>query len=240
MTGIIDIHAHILPGIDDGAKDWDESRRMLKEAYSQGIRYILATPHYSRRGLPSGIYDLAEKLRREAYKIASDFTIGLGQETYFHEGLVDNLKEGKALTLAGSRYVLVEFDPQVPYGKLYQAVRKITMARYIPVIAHVERYDCLREGTNLAKLWQCDCRLQMNYSSLVGNGLWNREVKWCRKQVQEGRIYCLGTDMHRMDFRRPDIMDSLKWLGGHVEAGKLDALIRGNAYRILQQRKTGD
>lgn len=240
MTEIIDIHAHILPGIDDGSRDWEESRAMLKEAYGQGIRRIIATPHYSRRGLPSGIQDLMERLRREAHEIASDFTIALGQETYFHEGLVENLKCGKALTLAESRYVLVEFDPQVPYQKLYQAVRKLTMARYIPVIAHVERYICLREGKNMAELVQCDCRLQMNYSSLEGNTMWNREVRWCRRQVLEGHIHCLGTDMHRMDYRRPDITKSLKWLTKHVDENRLDALLRGNAYIILQQRKTGD
>ena len=49
MTGIIDIHTHILPGIDDGSRDWDESRRMLEAAYQQGTRCIIATPHYSRR-----------------------------------------------------------------------------------------------------------------------------------------------------------------------------------------------
>ena len=64
MTGVIDIHAHILPGIDDGSRDWDESRRLLEESYRQGIRYIIATPHYSRRGLPSDIYDLSEKHER--------------------------------------------------------------------------------------------------------------------------------------------------------------------------------
>ena len=92
MTGIIDMHAHILPGIDDGSRDWDESRRMLEESYRQGIRYIVATPHYSRSGLPSGIYELAERLKEEAHNIAPDFMTGLGQETYYHEGLVDHLR----------------------------------------------------------------------------------------------------------------------------------------------------
>ena len=127
MTGIIDIHAHILTGIDDGSRDWDESRKMLEESYRQGIRYIIATPHYSRRGLNPDIYDLSEKLREEARRIAPDFRTGLGQETYYHEGLVENLRDGKALTLEGSQYVLVEFDPQVPYMKMYQAVRKLTI-----------------------------------------------------------------------------------------------------------------
>ena len=148
MTGIIDVHTHILPGIDDGARDWDESRRMLETAYSQGIRHIVATPHYSRRGLRPEIYELSARLTEEAKKIAPDFKTGLGQETYYHEGLVENLKQGQALTLEGTRCVLVEFDPQEAYHSLYQAVRKMTMARYIPVIAHVERYFCLREASD--------------------------------------------------------------------------------------------
>lgn len=237
---MIDIHTHILPGIDDGARDWDESRRMLEMAYSQGIRHIVATPHYSRRGLRPEIYELSARLSEEAQKIASDFKTGLGQETYYHEGLVENLKQGQALTLAGTRYVLVEFDPQEAYHSLYQAVRKMTMARYIPVIAHVERYFCLKEGKNLEELLQCGCRLQMNYSSLVGNGIWNREVQWCRRQVLEGRIHILGTDMHRMDYRKPDIQASLGWLEKHVGEHALNALVSSNADTILQKGKTGE
>ena len=112
----------------------------------------MATPHYSRSGLCPEIYELSARLAEEAKKIAPDFKTGLGQETYYHEGLVENLKQGQALTLEGTRCVLVEFDPQEAYHSLYQAVRKMTMARYIPVIAHVERYFCLREGKNLEEL----------------------------------------------------------------------------------------
>ena len=240
MTGIIDVHTHILPGIDDGARDWDESRRMLETAYSQGIRHIVATPHYSRRGLRPEIYELSARLTEEAKKIAPDFKTGLGQETYYHEGLVENLKQGQALTLEGTRCVLVEFDPQEAYHSLYQAVRKMTMARYIPVIAHVERYFCLREGKNLEELVQCGCRLQMNYSSLEGNGIWNREVRGCRRQVLEGRIHILGTDMHRMDYRKPDVRASLGWLEKHVGEQALKALVSSNADKILQKGKTGE
>lgn len=240
MTGIIDIHAHILPGVDDGAKNWDESRKMLEEAYRQGIRHIIATPHYSRRGLTSHIYELADRLQDMARGIALDLEIGLGQETFFHEGLVENLKMGKALTLEGSRYVLVEFEPGVPYEKLYQAVRKMTMSRFIPVIAHVERYICLRKKEHLDGLIHCDCRLQMNFDSLSGNGLWDRDVRWCRKQILEGKIHYLGTDMHGVDYRKPEIEACLEWLERHLAGHELEALLKGNADRILQQRKTGE
>lgn len=86
MTGIIDVHTHILPGIDDGARDWDESRRMLETAYSQGIRHIVATPHYSRRGLRPEIYELSARLTEEAKKIAPDLRPVLGRKRITMKG----------------------------------------------------------------------------------------------------------------------------------------------------------
>lgn len=237
MTGIIDIHAHILPGIDDGARDWDECRSMLREAYDQGIRHITATPHYSRRGLNPGIYDLAARLLEEAGTIGPGFDTGLGQETYFHQGLIENLRQGKALTLEGSRYVLVEFAPQVSAASLYQAARAMLMAGYLPVIAHVERYFCLREGRHMADLLQCGCMLQMNYTSLEGRGIWNREARWCRRQILDGRIHLLATDMHRIDFRKPDLRGSMEWLKKHIGEKELYALVCGNGKKILQKGK---
>lgn len=240
MREKIDIHAHILPGIDDGARDWDECRRMLYEAYRQGIRHITATPHYSRKGLPPGIHDLAARLLEEAGSIGPDFKTGLGQETYFHQGLIENLKQGKALTLEGSRYVLVEFDPRVSGNSLYQAAREMAGSGYIPVIAHVERYVCLRQGNRMDDLVQCGCMLQMNYTSLEARGPWNREAHWCRRQVLDGRIHLLGTDMHRMDYRKPDLERSMEWLEKHLGEIELKALVYGNGEKILQKRKTGD
>lgn len=210
MTGVIDIHAHILPGIDDGSRDRDRNRRLLEESYRQGTRYTIATSHYSRRGLPSSIHGLSERLEEEARKTAPDFQIGLGQKTCYHEGLIENLKNGGVLTLDGSQYVLVEFEPQVPYMKTYQAVRKLTMVGYIPIIAHVGRYACLREDSNMSELVQCDYRLQMNFNSLKGNSTLDKEVRWCRKQVMRNRVYCLGTGIHRMDCREPDIEENFQ------------------------------
>ena len=131
---------------------------------------------------------------------------------------MENLKQGQALTLEGTRCVLVEFDPQEAYHSLYQAVRKMTMARYIPVIAHVERYFCLREGKNLEELVQCGCRLQMNYSSLEGNGIWNREVRWCRRQVLEGRIHILGYG-HAQDGLQEAGCPGKPWMAGKTCGG---------------------
>lgn len=234
MNGIIDIHVHILPGVDDGAADWEETRWMLQCAYEQGIRSLIATPHYSRRQDVDRLKQLAGRLDDEAKRIDSDFQVYLGQEILYFDSLVERLKEGHALTMAGSRHVLVEFMPEVPYKKLYQAVRTVLMAGYYPIIAHAERYRALREEGQMAELAETGCRMQMNYRSLQG-GIFDQNARWCRRQVQNGRIAFLGTDAHHRDYRTPEIAKSLQWLEGHVGEENLEEMTRGNALGVIRQ-----
>lgn len=232
----IDIHAHILPGVDDGSRDRNESRAMLLSAYNQGIRRIIATPHHSRRRGSEGVVQLTEEMAVMAREIDPDFAIYPGQETFYFDGLDAALKEGRALTLAASRYVLVEFDPGVAYQVLYQGIRRLTMARFVPVLAHVERYRCMYEKHNFKEVAQCDCRFQMNYDSLAGP-FWDSRVRWCREQVEEGNIHLLATDMHRMDFRKPDLAKPVAWLSKHVDEKKLKAMVWDNPHAIIKNER---
>lgn len=235
---LIDIHAHILPGVDDGSRGMEESETMLSMAYCQGIRRIIATPHYSRRRGSGGLAELADRLNARAQAIYGDFEILPGHETYYYEGLAEALKSGQALTLAGSRYVLVEFDPGVSYRQLYQGVRKLIMARYVPVLAHMERYLCLRDEGNFRELTQCDCRMQMNYDSLAGP-FWDPGVRWCRKKVEGGCIHLLATDMHRVDYRKPDLEKPMAWLQKHVGERRLRAMVWDNPLAIMKNERMG-
>lgn len=232
MNGIVDIHAHILPGVDDGAADWEEARWMLQCAYKQGINTVIATPHYTHRQDVGRLRKLAGQLDEEAKKIAPDFAVFLGQEILYFDSMVERLKEGQALTMAGSRYVLVEFMPELSYKKLYQAVRTVLMAGYYPVLAHIERYRALRDEGQMEELAETGCHMQMNYRSLQG-GLFDRDARWCRKQVLDGRIQFLGTDMHHKEYRTPEIGKSLEWLEGHIEEGPLGFILQKNAFKIL-------
>lgn len=235
MIKVIDVHAHILPGIDDGSRTMDESVRLLELAAAQGITAAIATPHYSRRGDNANLDKMTEELRAAIRDRLPGFQLYTGQETYYHDSLPERLKEKKAWTLNESLYVLVEFSPQVPYQQLYRGIRRLTEFGYIPVLAHMERYACLRQEKNLKDLMSCNCRLQMNYDSLKGNFL-SSETRWCRKQILEGRIFLLGTDMHRLDFRPPDIKEPLAWLDGHVEPGYLKKMLHDNAVCIIQSK----
>lgn len=235
MSGIIDIHSHILPGIDDGAVDWDESRKMLAAAYQQGIRTIIATPHFSDRQKHFDFRELTEKLDREAKQIDSQFHILPGQEIMYFNSMTEYLKRGMALTLADTRFVLVEFMPDVLFQNLYQWLRKILQAGYIPVVAHVERYHSLRISANLAELSAAGCYFQLNYSSLEGTVL-NSDVRWCRKLMLNHQIHFMGTDMHHYSHRTPVITKSLNWMENHLEPEYLLAVTKGNAQFLLASK----
>ncbi len=232
---IIDVHAHILPGVDDGAKDMNESMKMLLLAASQGITGVIATPHYSRRRVIHNLDQLAEELERRIRRFFPDFFVYLGQETYYHEGLSDRLRDGTALTMAGSRYVLVEFDITVSYEKLYQGIRKLLTAGYLPILAHIERYACLRT-MDTDELLSCGCVLQMNYESLDGHWL-SSNVRWCRSQVKKGSIHLLGTDMHRLNHRPPEIEGAWRWLETHISPEDIERMTYQNPVRIIEKER---
>lgn len=235
MERIIDVHAHILPGVDDGAADWEEARWMLACAYKQGIRTIIATPHYSRRQETGRLRELARQLDAEAKQIAPDFKIFLGQEILYFDSIVEALADGQALTMADSRYVLVEFMPDSSFHKIFQAVRRLLISGYHPIIAHVERYGAMRDEAHMQELIRAGCYLQMNYRSLQGQIL-DRDARWCRRQVLERRIHMLATDMHHKNARTPEIAKNLRWLSDHIDESQLTYMMEKNAGRILSGR----
>ena len=105
--GVVDIHTHVLPGIDDGAEKMALSYRMLRRSYKQGVRKVIATPHYAAyhwRTKPQQIQELMEKLAARVRKAMPDLELYRGQEIQYFEGMVEMLREGKLLTLAGNRH----------------------------------------------------------------------------------------------------------------------------------------
>jgi len=213
--GWIDIHAHVLPGVDDGARDWEESRALLKLAYDQGIRHIIATPHYTYKQDVEKLQDLGSRLDLEAKSIAQDYGISLGQEIMYFESLTAYLDQNKALTLAGSRYVLVEFEPSDSLGRIQRAVRQLIQASYFPVIAHVERYTSLNHLEDLAELVECGAYLQMNSRSLDG-GWTDQRARRCKRCLRKGIIHFIATDMHNPWNRPPDIKNAISWIERNI------------------------
>ncbi len=231
---IIDIHAHILPGVDDGCRSMKEAVKMLVRSYKQGVRAVVATPHDLGGDNPFDYERILDDLRKRINKILPGFKLYLGQETYYKSDLINRLNNGEAYTLGGGRYVLVEFSPGESYSTVFKGLRDISACGYVPVLAHVERYACLRKNKSLKEILEVGCCLQMNFSSLQGS-FFNKNVRWCRRQVKAGVIYVLGTDMHRLDFRPPEISGAIKWLAKNFEKAYIKELVYDNALKMLNQ-----
>ena len=113
--------------------------------------------------------------------------IWTGQEIFYSNSVIRLLEEDKLLTLADSNYVLIEFMPAVPYFEICTAVQNLSRTRYVPVIAHAERYRCLRKGKRLEELIGLDALIQMNYRS-VGGSWHDVTARWCRDNLKKGNI----------------------------------------------------
>lgn len=236
---MIDIHTHILPGLDDGAACMEESLALLRTAERQGMRAVIATPHASEQypaHPPQEIIRLTAQVQREAERMGSRCLIYPGEEIMYREDIFEQLRQGRLLTLAGSPYILVEFHAGTPYSQVRSAVRTAVQHGYRPVLAHAERYACLREEGRTGEIVREGAYLQMNYESLLG-AWYDSDTAWCRRTIRRGQIHFLATDMHNIKDRRPRAAEALLWLGKRADPGYVRRLLYGNALKVLNGRR---
>lgn len=237
MTGLYDIHTHILPGVDDGSRNMQETRRMLQMQRQQGVLHVIAAPHFAvgeRQESPENLRSVLNQVREIAKQIDPEMTIDLGNELLNGPGVITALQQGEALTLAGTRYILVEFLPSDRYSLIYQSLRDYIMEGYIPVVAHMERYEALLSDRNrIVELIMLGAYFQMNAESLMGRRF-SRRPAVCRRLVEEGMIHFIGSDCHRSDHRIPLMQDALAYLSGDFrQSGSFLKLVQGNPQKLM-------
>ena len=231
----IDIHNHILPGLDDGASSEEESMCMLKNAAKQGVISVIATPHCSveYQNKKEEIQLACKKIEKRARaEIDPKFSIYPGQEILYTQDILEKLEKQEVLTMADSSYILVEFMPWTPYSEMYKAVRDLTTKGYAPILAHIERYPALREKDRVDELIETGARMQMNYRP-VGGKWYSETTRWCRKMLKEEKIHFLSTDMHNMKSRKPDTRGAEAWMEKHLDRIYMRAVCYKNAQKII-------
>lgn len=216
MDTYIDIHCHILPGMDDGSDSMETSLRMLRMADEDGISQIILTPHNkpwhkntNHAGMEAKVGQLQERLCREGLGIK----LYAGSELYYHSGLTEELDQGMAETLSGSRYVLVEFDPLADYDYIRNGIYTLLMGGYYPIAAHVERYKNVCCKTDrLIELIEMGCLMQVNAGSIMGQ--YGFAVKGLtRKMLKRGMIHFVATDAHDTERRSPCLSQCAEYIG---------------------------
>ena len=146
--GLFDIHCHIVPSVDDGASSAEEAYKMLQMEYRQGVRNIIATPHYRLQMFETPIKTVEHQflvLKQLARKVAPDLHVYLGCEFHSNMEMVEMLRSGEVHTMAGSRYVLTEFSGSTKASYIRERLYSLLSHGYKPIVAHIERYECMRK-----------------------------------------------------------------------------------------------
>lgn len=240
----IDIHTHILPGVDDGSGSLEESISMLRQAEKENIGSIILTPHQKpdRHCVsPDGMARRVQELREMADREGINIRMYPGGELFYRHSLAEELKSGRVVTLAGSRYVLVEFFPQEQYEYIRNGLYSLLAEGYLPVVAHVERYAQVNGSReHQEELLDMGCYFQVNAGTLTGNaGFGMKRTAW--QLVKRKQVHFIGTDAHRADgSRAPRLLHCAKLLEKKCGSGYAAQLLYRNAEMILQNKELKD
>ncbi|MCR5421118.1 MAG: protein-tyrosine-phosphatase [Lachnospiraceae bacterium] len=234
---IIDIHSHILPGIDDGSNSWETSVEMLKTAEAEGITDMIATPHYKpghRNAPPHVVKELAARLQSKLRELDINVRIHTGNEIMYFSEAAEKLDRGEILTMCDSDFVLVEFMPGDNFRHISGSLDELRYMGYIPILAHVERYECMiSELKNVEELARRDVKMQINAASYTG-ALGHKVKKAVMKMVDNGYIDYIGTDSHDTKRRAPYMAKCMQMLDRRYIREDVDVLTCINALDIIE------
>lgn len=236
---MIDIHTHILPGIDDGSRDFDQSLIMAGEAYNAGFTEIITTSHYM-----TNVYEADKptrvKLIKKYQKLLDDNNIDIklhnGAEIYFSEDFPELVKSGFIPTLANSQYVLFELPLRSRILHIDSCIFRLKQMGYIPVIAHPERYAIVQNDIHLAEEWVgYGALLQSNYGSAIG--FYGRTAKsTLYKLLKKNMISFFGSDNHRIDQIYASMPTIIKKLKRKIGEEKFYELTEKNPKMIIEHK----
>lgn len=240
---MIDIHAHILPGADDGASDLQEALRMVKMAEESGVYAMVATPHAN---IPGAFQNYASKellhafqnLQQEIINAGLHVRIYGGMEIFATRDMPRFLEEGKVWTLNNTKYFLTEFDFHENPDFCNMILEDCAEAGFVPVIAHPERYFFVQRNPRIVYEWYCHgYAIQVNKGSLLGRfGESAREMS--RLLLHHGLVTCVASDAHASGRRTPHMREVKEFLDRNFGQDYREMVLERNPAHILKGEAT--
>lgn len=236
---MIDLHCHLLPGIDDGAPDEATSLEMARIAVADGIRTAACTPHIypglyenDAAGIKARVGSLQRRLLEEGIKL----NLTIGADAHLTPELLGRLKARTAPTLAGGRYFLLEPPHTVAPPRFAEAVFDFIAAGFVPVVTHPERLTWIKQHyTVFAALVRSGAWMQVTAGSL--NGRFGDGAQYfAQRMLDDGLVHILATDAHSTHSRAPLLAEGCsaaeKWVG----AEEAQRLVHERPQAILDNR----
>jgi protein-tyrosine phosphatase len=231
---MIDLHNHCLYGVDDGSQSLEDSIKLLRQAYEDGITEIVLTPHFMKNGKyhveASELLERYNILKDALYKNHIYIELHMGNELYINSSLDTLLMDKKIFSMNNTHYVLVEFPFNEYKDEFDETLYNLTVAGYRVIIAHPERYDYVLDNIDFCQHWlKHGYILQSNQ-----NGLFQTESeKQIHTMIELGYVQLIGTDCHNVN--RPCIL-SRAYSKVHNDFGfrKAEELFEVNPKKVLR------
>lgn len=248
----VDIHSHIIPGIDDGAADMAEALEMLKLAANDWTRYIVATPHFTPAAVRQGgatigingvrntsslIRAKTEELTAQAVSKNIDIKLRPGVEVLISPDVPELLESGDICSLNGSRYLLVEFPMTIIPSYTSDILYKIQLFGLTPIIAHPERHsEVIKDMSLIGDLVDRGMLLQVNAGSLTG--LFGRKIqKLAFKLIKSGLVHFVASDAHSCGGRSPELGIAAGMVEKKFGREVMQNIFYSNGLAVLEDKK---
>jgi protein-tyrosine phosphatase len=240
---MIDLHSHILPGLDDGAANLAISIEMARAYVAEGVECVACTPHI----LPGLYQNSGPQIRsatRELQQHLNSANIPLrlvaGADNHMVQNFVTRLGEGHLLTLADTRYVLVEPPHHVAPAQLENLFFEILAATYVPILTHPERLSWI-EGNyhKIQRLAERGAWMQITSGSLLGR-FGRRARYWAERMLSDGHVHILATDAHDNARRPPDLLKGRAAAEKLIGADKAEYLVAIHPMIVLSNKSLRD
>lgn len=223
---MIDLHCHLLPGIDDGSKDMETSLRLAKEAVKNGITHALLTPHHMNGvyiNHKSDVIRLTEKFQKEITDAGIELAVFPGQEVRINGNLLQSLDDDDILFAdEGNKYLMLEFpDDDVP-TYTNDMIYQLQMRGIVPIIVHPERNTKIMKHPEIIyQLLEKGCLSQLTASSYVGT--FGEKVETFSKQlISTGQAYVFASDTHDLPGRKYEMNEAFKKMKSEFGQGLSD------------------
>lgn len=236
-----DIHSHTLPFVDDGSESIEQSFEMLKMAVAGSTKAIVMTPH-------SNLYEFDKNLLYELEYVFNAFKkklknenipieIYLGGEVFAGKDIIQYAEKHLLPTINNSRFILIEFDFASSIQNIKKIVSKLSEMRYVPIVAHPERYECIKKSPSLSlEIMNCGGLLQINKGSITGE-FGDKARETALELINHKTAQFVASDAHSVEYRNTDMEASYSIIKQEFDEKTADRLFCQNPEAVINNSK---
>jgi len=235
-----DLHSHILWDVDDGPKKMEKSIQMLKKASLDGIRHMVATPHYITGYYTYNNDEILRKIKilnDTAVREGIDIIIYSGNEVHADALSLKELSKGNVFTINNSRYVLIEISEDFTRECTRNIIEQILKHGYVPIIAHAERSICGRDKTRfIKKIVKSGAIIQIDAMSITGDMGFAMKL-YTRSLLKKRLVHLISTDCHSLNKRPPLLSKAAEITKKYITKEEVKILFYTNVIKIINNEK---